>query len=209
MKTFLNAAFVLLLSANINAAFAFEKCQPDMIRSAMKIFSEAELVECLIVPSVVPAAQGGGSQVIVLINNNEDVTVGVFPTTIKNKNIKIVEMPLYVFSGLGEEAMEFEYAGKRTRLLIVDLDGDGLKEIGVLGLTQPNSLFTLKSYVRGEKRFSTYLFDHPDRKNLNQPIIVGPDEILKVPTEQARAFEVIGNEDRTIRRAFVLSKRLD
>lgn len=190
-------------------AIASEGCPPTMLRTAAKSFATAEVVECFLVSAVVPISQGGAKQMVLLLNNNEDVTIAIFPTVLREGLAHATEIPLYVFTGLGVDVMEFDVDAKKTKLFIGDIDGDGLKEIGVLGLTQPNSLFTLKTYIKSKNQFSTYLFDATEVEPKPQSIVVAPDETLNISVRKQSLFSISGNEEQVVRRSFVVSKRLD
>lgn len=183
-------------------------CNSEVLKVLKTQLKDTKILECVVESSVISAKIGGNNQAVVLTDSAEGISVLIYPTLANVKgSVEVAPQPLFVFSGLGEAAIQFD-AGDATglRLLVKDLDGDSYKDLAVLGVGQPNATLTLKAYSASLNRFRDLVFKADNDQDRELSIVVLPGETLKIPTDIKKAFEVRG---KTATRTFMFSKYLN
>lgn len=170
-------------------------CGAPIRRSIAKEFKTSKIAECLKMDKVLPVAMGGPEQVVaLLLDKTSGVNVVIYGTFKIGKKQILSPKPLFVFSGMGEAALELLDAEKgevnKKRLLVRDLNADGFREIGVLGFNNPTSVFFLKSFSQKDLKFQDAEFVLKGAKDTLPNIVLDFAEKLVVPTSLRQDFEV-------------------
>ena len=205
------AKLIAMAALTAIAGVASAACPDHVLKATLQRFNGASIVDCQLHTAVTPSALPSSSeQVVALLDTSEGVTIAVFATT-KNKvgRTTLASMPIFVFSELGESAIDFKGDGRTdTKLMVRDLDGDGLKEIAAVGVSQPSASLWLKSYDRQKKRFQDVTFREAGPANAAGPLILSTGHVLKVPASMREPF-VVSTADGKLVASYLFAAKVD
>lgn len=160
----------LLFFLFLTTAHAQESCSPALIKQIKNKDSQLEV--CQITSNLYRHKNQETRNAFIIENFTtaqgelRGITVSIW--VLKKDNLPELNYPIYQESDLGQKLLDFSYLGKKGKIVLADINNDGIQDFVINAWKPPHANLIIKGHDSQRERFESLGYRQKDHGRWNQ-----------------------------------------